>query len=153
MYWNFGYNPAQDTITRGLYIVEIDTAVTAARVLTGAIYRAARAVDQRETARLRERTIRALSKPGAALATVSSGLDNRIWVSLPYTEDARENRQNAAQTVVAALRTAGLRLSSSLESQSTNLGGRTEQLARGETLYVTSDAPALAPRAASRTAP
>jgi hypothetical protein len=139
MYWNFGYDPALDTVTVGPYVIQLDTAIDAARALVHGIYQAAQAVDQRTAARLRARTVQALttadSTLGAAgdLAIVSPGRDTKIWVSLRAAQGV-DGRKHAADTIVAALRAVGLQLRSSLEPQSEN---PVERMSVGEALYVT----------------
>lgn len=138
MYWNFGYDPALDTITLGPYVIQLDSAVDAANALVKGIYGAARAVDLRTATQLRQRTVEALAAARAGsevigdLAVVSPGHDTKIWVSLRATSDL-EGHKHAAEAIVTALRAAGLQLRSFLEPQSANPD---ERLRAGEALYV-----------------
>ncbi len=137
-YWGFGYDPAKDTITLGPYVIEVTTAVRAAAALADDIYQAARAVDQRNAAELRARTVSAITEAGVSCGTakdtlkVSRGPDPKVWISLD-TSATEQDRQRLPEQVVAALATAGLRLVSFAESQSSNPA---ERLRVGEALYV-----------------
>ena len=143
-YWDFGYDPDASTVSFGPYTIHIDVAERAAHELCRAIYAAARQVDNKNTAKLRTGTTNALegagirsNGPGAVLR-VSSGIDQRIWLSLdlPAGSDEQQCRE-LSERVVTALANGGLRL------KSADLVGAleaAERLSGGELLYVEPDA-------------
>lgn len=145
MYWGFAYDPEDDTITLGPYVVQVDTAVRAATALADDIYQAARAVDQQNAAELRARTVEAIAATGLSCGsagdalTVSPGRDTRVWLSLDTTA-AGHDRRALSEQVIAALAVVGLQLVSFAEPQSNNPA---ERLRTGEALYV---APVDAPK-------
>jgi hypothetical protein len=77
MYWGFAYDPEEDTITLGPYVVQVDTAVRATTALADDIYQAARAVDQQNAAELRARTVEAIAATG--LSCSSAGDAVKVW--------------------------------------------------------------------------
>ncbi len=139
MYWGFGYDPQDDTITLGPFVFEVEPAIRAAKDLVDAIYLAARAVDARNSADLRARTIQTLGAAGlhgdsaGDALRVSPGVDMRVWLSLDMAAATHEHEALSEQ-VIAALANAGLQLMSSMEPQSNNPA---ERLLKGEALYVT----------------
>lgn len=138
MYWGFGYDPQDDTITLGPYVFEIESAIRAAKDLTDAIYLAARAVDARNVTALHARTVEALGAAGLPDGSagdtllVSPGPDMYVWLSLSTTA-AGHDLEALTEQVISALAVADLRLVSSVEPQSSNPA---ERLLKGEALYV-----------------
>lgn len=61
-FWGFGYDPSAGSVSLGPYVIDVGTADRAAAELCRAIYMAAREVDKKDTAELRTKTIRALTK-------------------------------------------------------------------------------------------
>ncbi len=137
-YWRFGYDPGTGTVSFGPYTIEVDAADEAAHELFLAIYKAARSVDEKNTAELRARTVSALATAGipcdmeGSAVRLSQGQDFRIWVSL-----GGEDRGDVARRVVEALAHAGLRLVAVGDSQANDQAAR---LGRGESPYVEREA-------------
>jgi hypothetical protein len=140
VHWSFGYDPTADTVSLGPYTIEVAAADQAAYQLCQAIYQAAREIDKKTTADLRDRTIQALIGAGVqcdvpeANLQVSSGNDLRISLSLRRDTTSDERGTLSAQAVTALAR-AGLHLVSFTHPQAEDVG---ERLAKGEALYVKS---------------
>ena len=138
LYWGFAYHTGKDTITLGPYAIDVDEAVRAAVAFASAIYRAARAVDQRDTAELRSTTVNAITAAGLSCGAredpikVSPGQDLRIWVSLDAAAAGQE-RSTLSEQIVAALSAADLHLVSLAEPVNINPA---ERLRAGETMQV-----------------
>ena len=137
-FWRFGYDPGAGTVSFGPYAIDLDVADRAALELCVAIYQAARAVDEKNTAELRTRAVAALTRAGVLhnagepRITVSSGRDLRVWLSVGYGD-----RGELARRIVQALADAGLRLVSVQDSRDHDQASR---LGRGESLYVEREA-------------
>jgi hypothetical protein len=142
-YSGFGYDPTNATITLGPYSIDVDTADRLAGELSHAIYLAAHEVDRENAAKLRSRTIIALTdadirfdEPNAVLK-VSCGRDLRIWLSLNTAPDQSEREHLVlAEQIIAALTSHGLSLGST--SQAEPLGAAAH-LIRAESMQVLSD--------------
>ena len=137
-YWGFVYDPLEDVISLGPYVIEVPIAVWAAEALAHDIYRAAWAVDRRNAVELHTSTVDAITSAGIPcgtaedLLTVSRGPDPKVWISLDNSA-TEEDRKALPEQVVAALARAGLRLLSFAAPQSDNPADR---LRTGEALYV-----------------
>lgn len=133
-FWQFGYDPGVGTVSFGPYAIDLDVADKAARELCAAVYQAAHAVDEKNTAELRALAVTALTTAGVMYdageprITVSSGRDLKVWLSLAGSDSGE-----LARRIVQVLADAGLRLVSVQESQAHDQAAR---LGRGESLYV-----------------
>ncbi len=143
-YWGFGYDPGAGTVSLGPFRIHIDAADHAARDLCHAIYLAARAVDEKDTAELRTKTTNALTAAGIAfgspsdIVTVSPGSDLRVWLSLSIEPGSAEHeRREISDRIADALATAGLHLVAPAQPEDPDAADR---LTRGEALYVEPDA-------------
>lgn len=142
-YWSFAYDPNANSISLGPYTIHVATAARTAGELCHAIYMAAHEVDKRNTADLCTRTVHALTSGGISCdllenaIKVSPGQDLRIWLSLSIQAVPSEHeRQELSARIVAALTTAGLRLTSPMQPQTQDAA---EHLARGEALHAEPD--------------
>jgi hypothetical protein len=142
-YWPFGYDPNGGTVSFGPYTIDVSVAEQAADELCQAIYTAARAVDDRNIAERRGRTIEALEGAGIrcdapdAVLKVSSGTDRRIWLSLNLPPGSSEDeRRELSNRIVAALSNRGLRLESTNYAEPVKPAAL---LTRGELLRVELD--------------
>jgi len=142
-FWRFGYDPDAATVSFGPYTIDVGVAEHATHELCQAIYTAARAVDDRNIAERRNRTIETLEGAGFrcdapdAVLKVSPGTGRRIWLPLNLRcgSDGKERRE-LSNRIVAALANGGLHL------ESTNLAEPVEPadlLLRGELLRVEPD--------------
>jgi hypothetical protein len=146
-FWGFEFDPMAETVNLGPYSIHIEKATEAAVTLAKAIYHASRAVDARNTAELRARTVEALTTAAIAHNTatarlqVSPGLDNRIWFSFkidtPFVSES--DYRDEADRIVVALGGAGLQLVSPTYPDALDAS---ERLARREALFVRQTLPA-----------
>ena len=142
-FWRFGFDPDASTVTFCPYTIGIDTAVRAATELRQAIWIAAHAVDRKNTAQLRARTVEALSDGGIrhsasdAPLRVSPGNDLRIWLSFDLGPAlGGEELRTLSVQIVGALAAAGLRLESLNQAEALDPA---ERLVQGELLYVAAE--------------
>ena len=142
-FWRFGLDPDAGTVAFGPYTIGIDTAVRAAAELRQAIWVAAHAVDRKNTAELRARTLEALldgevrhNAPGTPLR-VSPGNDLRVWLSFDHSPaSSGQELEMLSARVIGVLAAAGLRLESLNQAQALRPD---ERLVRGELLYVVAE--------------
>jgi hypothetical protein len=138
-HWSFGYDPVTDTVTMGPYTFSVAAALPAVGELCDAIYTAARAVDARNTAQIRQQAIRALTDAGISCepptgpVIVSPGGDLRIWLSVVLAVVPDNERIGLAEKVAATITGAGLCLESTTFPQAQDIARR---MAEGETLQV-----------------
>ncbi|MFJ8406387.1 hypothetical protein ACIQ9K_38930 [Streptomyces microflavus] len=141
-FWGFAYEPRADTVTMGPYRIDVGAVEEAAGELALAIYLAAHEVDKRNTARLRDTAVQALT--GARISCgpeeavrVSAGDDGQVWLSFtPGVLTGEPERQALAERVIAALTTSSLRLAGATTLQ---LAEAATSLVGGQFLWVEPD--------------
>ncbi|MFL4950581.1 hypothetical protein ACJ6WE_25305 [Streptomyces sp. MMS24-I31] len=138
-FWSFGYDPATDNVTMGPFTISVNEAVPAANTLCAAIYAAAHAVDQRNTAELRIHVVQALDDAAIACTApqgpvlVSQGNDMRVWLSINLSTVPTGELGDLAQRVTSVLASTGLRLAPPTFPQAEDI---TDRLVAGEVLRV-----------------